>query len=182
MAKRITQEQIEQINEIYQNCKNMSQTARELNISVQTVKRYLTKESLSLKDSLNDDRDALFYYIFHLFGKESNGDPVSKWNLTQMSKFNSQGISYKMQLLTLKWYYEIQKNPIKSQYRTIGIIPFIVNDAGSYYKREQQKRNEIEKNIKQQLEKDRIEVQYNPADYIGRKKKMIDLNSIVDKK
>ena len=42
---------------------------------------------------------------------------------------------------------------------------------------------EIGEAIARQLEKDRVEIKYNPSDYIGkkkRKKKEIDLNSIGD--
>jgi len=65
---KVTDELIQKINDEYAICKNMSQVARNLGISPSTVKKYLNEDNLKLKSSLNDDRDALWYYIFRLFG------------------------------------------------------------------------------------------------------------------
>ena len=178
---KIDENLIEKINKLYQSCKNMNQVAKELGISAGAVKNHLNEESLKLKDRINDDRDALFFYIYRLFGPESESQPVSKWNITQMSKFNSMGINYRAQLLTLKYYYEVKGNPVQEKYRTIGIVPYIYDTAAQYYKNQAKRQKEIEEAIEKQLEQDRIEIKYNPADYMGRKKKkkLIDLNSIV---
>ncbi len=171
---------IEQINIAYQNCKNMNQVAKELNISAATVKKYLNEESLKLKEKILNERDALFYYIYHLFGPESEEQPVSEWNITQMNKFNSMGISYRAQLLTLKYYYEVMRKPVQEKYRTIGLIPHIYDSAAQYYKNQAKRQKEIEEAIEKQLEQDRIEIKFNPSDYMSRrkKKKLIDLNTI----
>lgn len=176
---KIDDEMIQQINDRYRACKNMAQVAKELGISPTTVKNHLSEENLKLKEKVNDDRDALWYYIYHLFGPDGT-KPVSDWNVTQMMKFNREGMGYKAQLLTLKWYYEIEKNPVQQKYRTIGIIPYIFDKAAAYYRNQEKRRIEIEKAIEKQLEQDRIEIQFNPNDYIGKKKKkqMIDLNLI----
>lgn len=177
---KVDEELIEKINELYKSCKNMSQVAKELGISPTTVKNHLSEENLKLKDKVNDDRDALWYYIYKLFGPDDD-KPVSDWNVTQMQKFKRMGMSYRAQLLTLKWYYEVKGNPIKKEYKTIGIIPYIYDKAALYYKTQERKAKEIEEAIEKQLEQDRIEIQYNPSDYIGtkKKKKLIDLDSIV---
>lgn len=177
---KIDEELINQINEKYKSYKNMAQVAKELGISATTVKNHLNEENLKLKEKVNDDRDALFFYIYHLFGPDGD-QPVSNWNITQMIKFNKMGMNYKAQLLTLKYYYEIKKNPVKEEYKTIGLLPFIFDDASAYYKNQEKRQKEIEAAIEKQLEQDRIEIKFNPADYMGarKKKKMIDLNSIV---
>lgn len=172
---------IQEINNRYSECRNIAQVARELEISSSTVRRHLSDENLKLKDKQLDDRDALWYYIVRLFGVESEDKPVSDWNLLQMQKFNKMGMSYRAQLLTLKWYYEIENNPVIEKYHTIGIIPYIFTRAGEYYKKQAQRQKEIEIALDKQLEQDRIEIKYNPSDYIGqrKKKKQIDLNSII---
>lgn len=177
---KIDEETERKINELYSTYRNLSQVARELNIAPTTVKNHLNKENLELNKRLYDDRDALWFYIYKLFGPESEDKPVSNWNITQMMKFNQQGINYRAQLLTLKYYYEVQHHTVSPQYKTIGIIPYIVNQAAAYYASQSQKQKEIEKAIEKQLEQDRIEIKYNPSDYIGRKKKKkhIDLNKI----
>ena len=60
------------------------------------------------------------------------------------------------------------------------IIPYIYDAAALYYKNEARRQKEIEEAIEKQLERDRIEIKYNPSDYIGKrqKKNLIDLNSI----
>lgn len=178
---KVDEELVAKINELYKKCKNMAQVAKELGISPTTVKNHLDEESLNLSKRLNDDRDALWYYIYRLFGPE-NGKPVSDWNVTQMMKFNRQGMNYRAQLLTLKYFYEVEKHPIQPHYKTIGIIPYVYDKAALYYKNQARKREEIEKAIEAQLEQDRIEIKFNPSDYIGKKKKksMIDLDSIVE--
>lgn len=177
---KVDDELVEKINQLYRSYKNMAQVAKELGISSSTVKNHLTEENLKLKDKVNDDRDALWYYIYRLFGPDGD-KPVSDWNVTQMQKFNRMGMGYRAQLLTLKWFYEIKKNPIKKEYKTIGIIPYVYDEAALYYKTQDAKVKEIEEAIEKQLEQDRIEIQYNPNDYIGKKKKkkLIDLDSIV---
>ena len=178
---KVDEKLIAQINEKYKSCKNMAQVAKELGISPTTVKNHLSEENLKLKERVNDDRDALWFYIHRLFGPDTDGRPVSEWNVTQMMKFNRQGMGYKSQLLTLKWFYEVEKNPIQEKYKTIGIIPYVYDKAALYYKTQEKKRIEVEEAIEKQLEQDRIEIKYNPSDYIGakKKKKMIDLDQIV---
>lgn len=178
---KVDEELIAQINEKYKSCKNMAQVAKELGISPTTVKNHLSEENLKLKERVNDDRDALWFYIHRLFGPDADGRPVNEWNVTQMMKFNRQGMGYKSQLLTLKWFYEVEKNPIQEKYKTIGIIPYVYDKAALYYKTQEKKRIEVEEAIEKQLEQDRIEIKYNPSDYIGakKKKKMIDLDQIV---
>ena len=177
---KVDDELVEKINQLYRSYKNMAQVAKELGISSSTVKNHLTEENLKLKDKVNDDRDALWYYIYRLFGPDGD-KPVSDWNVTQMQKFNRMGMGYRAQLLTLKWFYEIKRNPIKKEYKTIGIIPYVYDEAALYYKTQDARVKEIEEAIEKQLEQDRIEIQYNPNDYIGKKKKkkLIDLDSIV---
>lgn len=177
---KITDELIEQINIKYTECKNMSQVARELGIAPSTVKNHLNEENLNLIQKQNDDRDALFYYIYKLFGQQSEEQPVSKWNITQMQKFRSQGYPYRGQLLTLQYFFDIKKNSIAKSNGSIGIIPFVYEDAKLYYNTQAKKAEQVSLAIQKQLEQDRIEIKYNPNDYFGqrKKKKTIDLNTL----
>lgn len=177
---KINEETIQKINQRYAECKNMAQVARELGIAPTTVKKYLTEENLQLKQTESDDRDALWYYIFRLFGEYSEDKPVSDWNITQMQKFRKQGMPYRGQLLTLQYFYDIRKNSKDRSNGSIGIIPFVYDEARLYYEKQAKKADEIGRAIQKQLEQDRIEIKYNPSDYIGKKtrRKLIDLNEI----
>lgn len=168
------------INELFSQYRNMSKVAKELNLSLGTVRNHLNEENLECLKKINDDRDALFYYIYRLFGEESEDQPVSEWNIIQMVKFKEQGINYRAQLLILKYIYEVKRRPVKPEYRTIGLIPFYFNEAAAYYESQSKRQKEILDAIERQLEQDRIEINFNPSDYMGKKKKrkQIDLNSI----
>lgn len=178
---KITDEIIQKINIEYAKCKSLKKTGDIIGISATTVKKYLTNENLKLTQQQNDDRDALWYYIYRLFGPESEDKPVSDWNITQMQKFKRQGMPYRGQLLTLKYFYEIKKNSIAKSNRSIGIIPWIWDESKQYYEKQEKRQKEIGEMIQRQLEKDRLEIKYNPNEYIGKKnkhKKQIDLNSL----
>lgn len=177
---KVTEELIQQINEEYTKLKNMKKVAEITGVSTATVKKYLSEENLLLSKTLNDDRDALWYYIYRLFGQYSEDKPVSDWNVTQMMKFKNQGMTYKGQLLTLKYFFEIKKNSIEKSKGSIGIVPWAYSEAAEYYAQKEKEQKAISDAIKTQLEKDRVEIKYNPSNYINkkRKKKEIDLNSI----
>lgn len=177
---KVTEELIQQINEEYAKLKNMKKVAEITGVSTATVKKYLSEENLLLSKTLNDDRDALWYYIYRLFGQYSDDKPVSDWNVTQMMKFKNQGMTYKGQLLTLKYFFEIKKSSVEKSNGSIGIIPWIYSEAAEYYAQKEKEQKAISDAIKAQLEKDRVEIKYNPSNYINKKKKKkeIDLNSI----
>ena len=181
VRKEITPELINEINEKYKEYRNLSRVAKELNISYATAGKYLSEENKELKKKNYDDRDALFYYIIRLFGVNSEEEPVSTHNLTLMNRMLNQGISYKAQLLTLKYFYEIKRNKVKEEYKTIGIITYVLKDSINYYREKAAEQKLIEEQIKKQLEKDRIEIPYNPSQFLykkRKKKKQIDLDSI----
>lgn len=175
---KITPEIIERINTLYSECLNMSQVAREIGISNSTVKKYLNKENLKKVKTQYDDRDALFFYIIRLFGLNSEEEPVSSHNLTLMQKYKVKGYPYRGQLLTLKYFYEVERHPVRPEYKTIGIIEYVYERARKYYHTQAKKADEIGAAIEKQLEKDRIEIKYNPKDYFKKKKKTIDLKSL----
>lgn len=177
---KVTDELIQQINKEYTKLKNMKKVAEITGVSTATVKKYLSEENLLLSKTLNDDRDALWYYIYRLFGQYSDDKPVSDWNVTQMMKFKNQGMTYKGQLLTLKYFFEIKKSSVEKSNGSIGIIPWIYSEAAEYYAQKEKEQKAISDAIKAQLEKDRVEIKYNPSNYINKKKKKkeIDLNSI----
>lgn len=177
---KITEEVITQINELYSKYRNQAQVAREIGISVSTVKRHLNEENLKLISQENEDRDALWFYIYRLFGQQSEDCPVSEWNIIQIQKFKKQGMPFRGQLLTLKYFYEVEKADIRKARGSVGIIPFAYSRAERYYKEQAKKADEITRQIQSQLEKDRIEIKYNPSDYFkkGKKKQTINLNEL----
>ena len=174
---KITPEIVEEINKLYKETRNMSEVSRRLGISTITIKKNLTEENLNLQKTQNEDKEALWYYIYKLFGCE----PVSSWNATQMERFRRQGINYKAQLLILKYFFEIKKSSVEKANGSIGIIPWVASEAEQYWLKEVEKRKKIEEGIKAQLAQDRITIKYDPTEYWGKnkkKKKEIDLSTL----
>ena len=178
---QMTEELIEQLNKRYAEVRNVSQVARELGISITTVYNHLSKENIILKELEWMDRDALYFYIIRLFGIQSDEKPVSDWNLAQINKFKEQGMPYRGQLLTLKYFYEVEHHTIEKAHGSVGIIPYVWDRAAQYYARQALKADQITELIKKQLEKDQMEIHIDPKNLYGnrrKKKKLIDLNSL----
>ena len=87
--------------------------------------------------------------------------------------------SFEMGILTIQL---VRYSQYLWKHKINTIIPYVYGDAKNYYEKQAQKADEITRAIRTQLEKDRIEINYNPNDYIGRKrnKKKVDLNEIGD--
>ena len=163
----------------------MSQVARDMGITPATVKAHLSEENLKIVSNEYNDRDALFFYIYRLFGEQSEDQPVTKWNIVQMQKFRKQGMPYRGQLLTLKYFYEVKHGDKRKAKGSIGIIPFVYEEARLYYEKQAKKAEEITQMIQNQLERDRIEIKYDPVNYFSREKrkkkeKLIDLETLGD--
>lgn len=122
------------------------------------------------------DWDALYFYVYRLFGHSDIDDqPVSVHNIIQMHRYFERGMTYRGQLLTLKYIYEIKKRPIKPQYKSVGLIPYEYSAAAVYYQNQAKRTEEIQAAIKKQLAIDRIEIPYNPR-LKKQKKKTLDLD------
>lgn len=89
---------------------------------------------------------------------------------------------YRGQLLTLKYFYEVRHHKVDPNRKTIGIVPYVMDEARAYYEHQARRADQIAAEIKKQLEKDRVEIKYNPSDYMGKKKKkkLIDLNEVIE--
>lgn len=178
---KITPELIEKINEDYKLYKSQAEVARRNGISASTVKKYLSEENKKIVEQQQNDKEALWYYIYRLFGHYSEENPVNPWNITQINKFHSQGYTYRGQLLTLKYFFEIQRSSIEKANNSIGIIPYKYAEAAEYFAKKQSEQQKLNESIQKQLEKDRVEIKYIP--YKKNKenkknKKIIDLNSL----
>lgn len=106
------------------------------------------------KEQKAKDLTSLKNYINKLFGDECN------WSRTieYIKKFSSENnFTYTGMEKALKYFYEIKKNPLDKANGSIGIIPYIYDEAKKYFleiylaQQEQQKNIEIyNKEIKTQ--------------------------------
>jgi hypothetical protein len=74
------------------------------------------------------DRKQLCDYICEIYKYKS---PTPKM-YQQMTAYYERGISYSDMLLSLKYFYEIEKGDITKSQQGIGIIPYVIDRAKQY--------------------------------------------------
>jgi hypothetical protein len=92
-------------------------------------KRSKKEETKETKEK-DPDLKALMDYINQLFGDKCN------WAMTQkyIKKFKEEdNYSYSGILKSLIYFYEVKHNPIDKAKGSIGIVPFVYQDAYNYY-------------------------------------------------
>lgn len=90
------------------------------------------------------DRRELFRYCCSLWGLKAPGPLISR----QAKKFRQKGYTYRGMMFSLKYFYEV-KNNNKNKYKgseTIGIIPYIYEEAKQHYTNILQQKEELAKN------------------------------------
>lgn len=77
------------------------------------------------------------------------------------------GYTYSGMTKALRWYYQIQNNPIEKANGTIGLLPYFYNDAKNYYhKIYLAELANKEKNLKEYIPKEKVIEIMNPQIYI----------------
>ena len=105
--------------------------------AVQKGKFYFHQECLKE----HEDRAELFNYCCKLWGLKSPGPTI----IRQAKTFRDKGYTYRSMMFTLKFFYEIRHND-PNKYKgneTIGIIPYIYEDAKRFYEKLSEQRKEI---------------------------------------
>lgn len=84
------------------------------------------------KKKLEQEKDDFWQYVKKIYGPGYN---FIKLNAFAEKYIRENKFTWSGMLKALKWFYEIQKSPKNNlDYETIGIIPFIYEDAKKYYK------------------------------------------------
>lgn len=77
------------------------------------------------------DREQLEMYIANLYGEDFCPPRLQQ----QIIKFETErGLTYSGMLKSLIYFYDIKNNPIP-EYQSVGIIPYIYDEAKEYYKK-----------------------------------------------
>lgn len=106
---------------------------------------------------LFEDRRELYRYICRLWGLKSVGPTIAR----QIKNFKDKGYTYKGMMYSLKYFFEIKQNN-NDKYKgreTVGIIPYVYEDARKYYAEIVNRRNQIANDVLQQ-EKQKSEVRH----------------------
>lgn len=96
----------------------------------------------------SQDQINLEEYIKELFGY----DVIPKWVNKQIKNFvTEKNMSYRGILKTLQYWYEVRKESVEKAKGGIGIVPFIFNEAKTYYFRiyqaQERNKNKTEKDF-----------------------------------
>lgn len=98
-----------------------------------------------------EDKLALFDYCCNLWGLKAVGPVIAR----QAKNFRDKGYTYKGMMFTLKYFYEIKNND-KNRYKgheTIGIIPYVYEEAKEFYAQLTEQRKEIAEQLIEQRQK-----------------------------
>jgi phage/plasmid-associated DNA primase len=102
--------------------------------AIKEKNRYFHKKcyEIYINSLSQEDKDitAFYDYTKNLFGQEYNY-MMTKRLAEQYHK--NYGYTYSGMLSSLKWFYEIKGNSLEKSNGSIGIIPYIYNDAKKYY-------------------------------------------------
>ena len=113
--------------------------------------------------------DNLVEYICKIFRLKKAGPR----NYAMIKKYLEKGYTYTGMLNSLKYFYEIQKHPIEKANESIGIIPYIYEEAQNYYDRIIRQQNKITE-VLENNDKDTIKVTVSSAP--KKKKQLLDLD------
>lgn len=120
------------------------------------------------------DRKALCDYVCELFHYKKPSTKVYQ----QMSSYYERGISYKDMLLSLKYFYEVEKGNINKSQQGIGIIPYVIDRAKNYATLENLEREKLVKKFEQEALENKetkvVKIQEKPKE----KKKIIDIDML----
>ena len=76
------------------------------------------------------DYEALLSYVKKIFGYSTIPSKVSRQITDYKKEYN---FSYSGMLKALLWWFEVKKNSVEAANGGIGILPYIYNDAKTYY-------------------------------------------------
>jgi len=119
------------------------------------------------------DRKKLCDYICELFNYKKPSGKIYQ----QMSAYYDRGISYSDMLLTLKYFYEIEKGDINKSQGGIGIIPYVIDRAKEYTTLTELEQNQLIKKFEEKAaEQKETKIVYITKSIKSKDKKTIDIN------
>lgn len=180
MGKTISKEVIEQIPILYTYYGCQSTVAKMLNISVSSVRKYLDLNSnqeaiQKIKEQIAKDKLEVAEYIQQLFHKE-----VSKRNWVLLEEYRKKGITYKQTLQTLQYFYDVKHNSITKANGSIGIVPYVYEEAKEYYQKIRQQQEKIANSLQKQINKPIITIDVKNSEINDKKRQAKKNRRIID--
>lgn len=130
------------------------------------------------QEKVQSDREELNDLIKEKLGTEANWGAINRQIISFIKTYN---YSYREIYLSLLYYFEVQKqNTSKCQGR-IGIVPYVHDEAISYYKKMTDKQFSIAKNLISSNEEIVVRTINKIEEEKGKeRKKLIDLSELMD--
>lgn len=111
-------------------CAEDSGTKGELMPVLPQKEKKKTEEKEKKEVKQDEDLVKLNEYVFKLFGKDTNWARVKQQIKEYTEKYH---YSYSGILKSLVYFYDVKKNSITKANNSIGIVPFVYQDAFNYY-------------------------------------------------
>lgn len=103
----------------------------------------------------NKDREELSTYICRLFSLKAPGP--RNYSLIKKYHFEN-GYSYRGMINSLEYFFEIKNNKKEKANESIGIIPYIYNEAQQYFLNINKKNKDIKKVVEEQIETEKKQI------------------------
>jgi hypothetical protein len=122
------------------------------------------------------ERDRLGEYICYLFKLKKPGPR----NYTLIKKYiEDNGYTYKGIFYSLKYFYEIKKNDIRKSNESIGIVPYVYDEAQKYFEDLENRKEKI-KQVGVQVETtDKMNVTISTRQNKSKGRKEYDLSTLL---
>ena len=133
-------------------------------------KRYKNKNYHKKCYDIVVERDELVACICKIFHLKKAGPR----NYAMIKSYLEKGYTYKGMENALKYFYEVQNHPIDKANESIGIIPYIYEEAQNYFNRIMMQQDKITKMLEEK-NKDTIKVTMSNAPK-KKKKQLLDLD------
>jgi len=125
-----------------------------------------------------DSKRELSRFVCVLFKLKAPGPKI----YSQMNMLYKKGYSYHDMLTTLQYHFDVKKNKVEKAMEGIGIIPYVFDEAQTYYRKIKNKSNYLAEQIAQSSENQQRNIIYIDEKNLekGQKKndRTIDLNNL----
>lgn len=116
------------------------------------------------------DRKELYAVICDIFHFKAPGPRI----YAQIKKYVSEGMTYKGISYSLEYFFRVKNNSLEKANNGIGIVPFIYEEANTYFNRINYKKEKIAESAKNiESEKRVVVIKQHPT---KQKKEIFDMN------
>ena len=117
------------------------------------------------------DRDELYALVCTIFHFKAPGPRV----YTQVKKYIADGCTYRGIIRAVDYFFNVKNNPIEKANNGLGIVPFVYEEANTYFDRIEYKKKKIAESVTQFSSNKRIVV-LKPSEEV--KKQIYDMNDM----